>query len=210
MTDQLALIGAGGHAASVVAAMPEVPCGLGYVDPRRDENGALNLGRYLGDDDSFLENCSPDQWEVLITLVSRRNISMDVRRKIIERYRDYRSPVVVASDAVVCSPEAIGQGTVVMHKAVVNVNAVVGPHCIINTGAIVEHDCRLGSNVFIGPGAVVCGGVEIGSDSYIAAGAVIRPGVGICAGTLVGIGSVVVRDIKQPGTYFGMPVRKIK
>ena len=44
---------------------------------------------------------------------------------------------------------------------------------------------------------------------FIGSNAVILPGVKIPDNTIVGAGSVVIRSIKQPGTYFGNPAKKI-
>ena len=94
-------------------------------------------------------------------------------------------------------------------RAVLNADAAVGPHCIINTGAIVEHDCRVGACTHISPRAVLCGTVLVGEESHIGAGAVVRNNLRVCSHTVVGAGGVVVRDITEPGTYVGVPVRRL-
>lgn len=204
---KIALIGGGGHARSVMAALPSGYDVSGYVDFQA--SGEMTLP-WLGDDDTFLKNESPENYDVLFTVISGRECSLKFRRKLIERYSAFNSPVVTAPTAWVADDARLGRGTVVMHAAVVNTNSSIGPHCVVNTGAIVEHDCKIGSNVFIGPGVVICGGVEVGDDVYIGAGAVVRPGIKICSGTLVSLGASVFRRINVPGTYFGNPARKIK
>ena len=212
MNKALALIGGGGHARSVIAALPGKGNLSGYVDIRpRDDMALFQSGlKWLGDDDCFLSKESPDRFEILITLVSGRDCSLDLRRKLIERYAAFSSPVVIAPTSWVGEGTDLGKGTVVLNHAVVNVNSSVGEHSVVNTGAIVEHDCKIGSNVFIGPGVVVCGGVEIGNNVYVGAGAVIRPGLRIADGSLVSLGASVFHNIVKPGTYLGNPARKIK
>jgi acetyltransferase-like isoleucine patch superfamily enzyme len=92
---------------------------------------------------------------------------------------------------------------------VVNPGATTGAACIINTHATLEHDCRLGDNVHLAPGATVSGGVVIGSHSFVGAGAVVIQGVRIADGCLIGAGTVVTADIVVPGTYAGVPARRI-
>lgn len=203
----LTLIGAGDHALSVLAAMPEGMQADSFVDPS-DEAVVEGLQR-LGDDDEFLSRFSPDERDVLITLVGTRNGSLAARRRLIGRYAAYASPTVVAPTANVDPRASIGPGTVVMHGAIVNTLAGIGAHSVINTGAIVEHHVEIGENVFVGPGAVLCGRVRVGSDAFIGAGAVINPGLSICGGAVIGAGSVVTRDITEPGTYAGVPARKL-
>ena len=202
---KIALIGGGGHALSVAAAMSQQPDG--YVDML--SNDAMPFP-WLGDDSHFIDSCSPEHWQILITVVSGRDCSLGLRRRLIQLYQNYDSPAVKAPTAWIAPSASIEKGVAVLHHAVVNVNSRVGAHSVINTGAIVEHDCRIGSNVFIGPGAVICGGVNIGDDVYIGAGAVIRPGISICDGALISLRASVFRNITTPGTYFGTPAKRIK
>lgn len=203
---RLALIGGGGHALSLLEILPGDMMVAGYVD-FRDVPG-MTLSR-LGDDQSFVESASKDL-AVLITMVSGKSCSLSARARLIRMYEGYVSPVIVASTAVVAGDVAMGDGTAVFHRAVVNAGTSLGRHCIVNTGAIVEHGCTLGDNVFVGPGAVVCGGVTIGDNVYIGANATLRPGVKVCSDAIIGLGAAVVTDIVEPGTYVDIPARKIK
>jgi acetyltransferase-like isoleucine patch superfamily enzyme len=53
------------------------------------------------------------------------------------------------------------------------------------------------------------GSAKIGNNVFIGSNAVILPGVKIPDNTIVGAGSVVIRSLKQVGTYFGNPAKKI-
>lgn len=207
MKKEVVLIGAGGHARSVMAAMPSDLFVAGYVD--NAAIGSMDID-WLGADDDFIEANSSEKYDILLTVVAGCDCSMALRRKLIGKYNGFHSPVIIAPTAWVADDATVSDGTVVMHRAVVNTNTEIGKHAVVNTGAIVEHDCKIGSNVFIGPGAVICGGVEIGDDTYIGAGAVVRPGIKVCSGTLISLGAAVFRNITKPGTYFGMPAKKIK
>lgn len=207
MSKRLALIGAGGHARSVMAAMPRGINAAGYVDMSEAED--LHIP-YLGDDETFICDFSPAEWDIFITVVSGRDCSLGIRRRLIDLYAGYGSPSIIAPTAWVAESAVVGKGTAVMHHAVVNTDSIVGEHSVVNTGAIIEHDCKVGSNVFIGPGAVLCGGVEVGDNVYIGAGAVVRPGVKIVSDSLISLGASVFRNIRVPGTYFGNPAHKIK
>lgn len=203
----LVLVGGGGHALSAMACLPEDCDIAGYVDFK--DNDLMSLPRIANDDD-FLAEVSPREFAVLITFVSGADGSLETRRRVIERYRAFHSPTVVAPTAWTARDARIGAGTVVFHRAVVNAGAKVGEHSVINTGAIVEHNSTVGSNVFIGPGVVVCGGVEIGDNVYIGAGAILKPGVKVGSDVFIGLGSVVSGDLVEGGRYVGMPARRVK
>lgn len=102
----------------------------------------------------------------------------------------------------------IGTGTVIMSNAVVNVSAIIGEHCIINTGAVVEHDNVIEDYVHISPRAALAGTVRVGTLTHIGIGATVRNNTDICSDCIIGAGAVVVKDIREPGIYIGVPVKK--
>lgn len=114
--------------------------------------------------------------------------------------------------AAVVSPvgTGIGEGTVVMANAVINPYAQIGKHCIINSGATVEHDNVVGDFAHISVGTKLAGAVSVGERTWVGVGATVRNGIHICGGCMIGAGSVVIRDITCPGTYVGVPARRIK
>ena len=132
-----------------------------------------------------------------------------VRQKL-DSARKLRWYTAIHPSAVVSPSARIGEGSVVMPRAVINAGAVVGRHCIVNTGAIVEHDNRLEDYVHISPAAALGGTVRVGSGSHIGIGACVRNNISICGGCIIGAGAAVVKNITEPGTYAGVPARKIR
>lgn len=102
----------------------------------------------------------------------------------------------------------IGAGTVVMANAVINSGARIGRHCIVNTAAIVEHDNVLADYVHISPNAALAGTVTVGKRTHIGVGVSVRNNLSIGADCVIGAGGVVVKDIREPGTYVGVPVKR--
>ena len=134
-----------------------------------------------------------------------------VRRKIAESMGNVRwytaiHPAAVVSDMNV----SIGPGTAVMAGAVINPGAAIGAHCIINTAAVVEHDNIIGDYAHISVGAKLAGTVTVGPDTWVGIGAVISNNLSICGGSFIGAGAVVVKSVTEPGTYVGVPARRIK
>jgi UDP-3-O-[3-hydroxymyristoyl] glucosamine N-acyltransferase len=62
----------------------------------------------------------------------------------------------------------------------------------------------------ISPNAALGGTVRVGALTHIGIGATVKNNTDICGGCVIGAGAVVVKNIKEPGTYVGIPVRKIK
>lgn len=103
----------------------------------------------------------------------------------------------------------IGEGSVVMAGAVVNSDVRIGRGCIINTGASVDHDCVVGDFAHVSVGAHLAGNVHVGSGTWVGIGATVSNNVAICPDCMIGAGAVVVRDITEPGTYVGVPAKKL-
>lgn len=167
------------------------------------------------DDDPEVRSCG--KYPVIGTSRTAKDIdggvfvaigSAKVRRRIQQSVNSERIVTLIHPNAVV-SDAQIGRGTVVMAGAVINPGAVIGEGCIINTSSSVDHDCRIGDYVHIAVGAHVAGSVEIGGETWIGAGATVSNNVSICAGCMIGAGAVVVDDIMEPGTYVGVPAKRL-
>lgn len=104
-------------------------------------------------------------------------------------------PTIISPTACVSSNAVIGQGSVVMHMAIVGPGAQVGANCILNTRALVEHDAHVGDHCHLATAAVVNGGCVIGAGSFIGSGAVLRHGVRIGERAVIGMGEIVRHDV---------------
>ncbi len=202
----LVFIGGGGHALSVLGMLGAGYAVNGYVDACQIDGFPAE---WLGTDSEFMASYAPEDTPVHIAVIMGHDSSLSVRAGIINRYRKYAAPVLVAETAVVTPFSTVGRGSAVMHRAVVN-GACLGDYNVVNTGAIVEHGVITGENVFIGPGAVVCGGVKIGNNVMVGAGAVIRNNVSIPSGTIIGISAAITKNLPEQGVYAGVPAKKIK
>lgn len=197
---KIILIGGGGHALSVAAAIEDDI--IGYVDIQPNESLPWP---YLGTDDEFLKTYN--EGDIIITLVADKHCDLYRRSELIRKYDHLITRHHVSPGAFVDASVKIGEGSVILRHAMINCNTSIGRHCVINTGAIVEHQCSIGNNVFIGPGAVICGGVMIGDNVYIGANATLRPGIKVASGAIIGLGAAVVSDIESAGVYAGVPAK---
>lgn len=133
----------------------------------------------------------------------------DVRKQIQESIPDEKLDTLIHPDAVVAEDVVIGKGTVVMAGAVINPGVRIGKGCIINTCSSVDHDCEVGDYVHIAVGSHLCGTVTVGDGTWIGAGATVSNNVSICSDCMIGAGAVIVNDIRENGTYVGVPGRRI-
>ena len=128
--------------------------------------------------------------------------------KIVEKnFKKVRWIKIVSKNSFVSKNVKIGDGTLVVSGAVININSKIGNHCIINTSASIDHDCILGDFCHIGPNSTLCGNVHIGEGTLIGAGAVIIPGIKIGKNCIIGAGSVVTKNIEDGKLAYGNPAK---
>lgn len=197
------LIGGGGHAFSLLETLSDYNQIAGYADMQPSKDMPIP---YLGKDADVLANYNPEEYDIQVTLVYTSEVNLQLRKRILERYKSYHSHTFVASTALVTRNSNLGEGSVVMERAVVN-RSSIGKNTVINTGAIIEHGCTIGNNCFIGPSAIVCGGVTIGDNTLIGAGTIVRDDISIASDCTIGMGSLVTKDIKEAGVYHGQPAK---
>lgn len=103
----------------------------------------------------------------------------------------------------------LGEGVMLFPYAIISSDSVVGNSVFINNGSQIGHDVKIGDFTSIMANVDIGGGAVIGNNVFIGSNAVILPGVKIPDNTRIGAGSVVIKSIKQAGTYFGNPAKKI-
>lgn len=132
-----------------------------------------------------------------------------VRKRIAQTY-PYHYLKLLHPRANISSQTTIGEGSVVIAGATINIDAVVGKHVIINTNASVGHDCVIGNFVHVAPNVALAGNVSIGDGTLVGMGATVVQGVKIGKWCIIGAGSVVINDIPDGTMVVGNPARIIK
>jgi sugar O-acyltransferase (sialic acid O-acetyltransferase NeuD family) len=199
MSNELIVLGSGGHAKVVIATAQAA--GFDVVA--------------VFDDDESLRGC-----DVLGVPIEGTNAegaakgipavigigSNRVRLKFAEELRcDWKS--VIHPHALVHDSVSIGSGTVVMAGVIVQPGVSIGSHVIVNTGASIDHDCVLESGVHVGPGARLCGDVKVGRGSLLGVGSAFIPGVTIGAWCIVGGGAAVTNSVCAHQKLVGVPAK---
>jgi sugar O-acyltransferase (sialic acid O-acetyltransferase NeuD family) len=104
----------------------------------------------------------------------------------------------------------VGEGCFLAAGSVVAPGARLGRSVIVNHGAVVDHDAEVGDFAHVAPGATLGGHVRIGARVLVGAGANILSGVHVAADVVIGAGAVVLADLQAPGTYAGVPARRVR
>lgn len=117
---------------------------------------------------------------------------------------------VISQRAYLGRHARIGKGCFVGNYCHVGPDARIGDDTILNNGSVVDHEVEIGAHSHIGPNATISGRSKIGDLVFIGVGATVIDKIKICSNVIVGAGATVVADITAPGTYIGVPARKVK
>lgn len=205
MSKSLIIIGAGGHG-KVIADIAKFN---GYQeivflddDIKRHKIGEYQVIGTSDDVDKFKEKYD--------FFVGIGNNKIRKRFSLMLNDKKIRQPILIHPSAVIDSTVSIGNGTVVMANVVINADSKIGDGCIINTSSSIDHDCLINNYTHISPGVHVAGTVSVGECTWIGIGTSIKNNLYIASNCIIGAGSVIVKDLLESGTYFGVPVKRVK
>lgn len=197
MTEQLPLllIGAGGHARSVIDIVEQIGQHriAGLID-RRELLGSSCLGYPVIGCDDDLPELLREGMQAFITIGQIG--APGPRLRIYEQLRllNASMPSIISPTSLVSRHAWLGIGSLIGHAAIVHAGARIGDNVIINTRALIEHDVEIADHCHIATGALINGGTIIETGSFIGSGAILREGIRIGAGSFIGAGALVTRD----------------
>lgn len=200
---KLLILGAGGHGRVIADSARKA----GYSEIAfLDDAPSQGLDAPVMGDFQDAERYSAD-WALFVAVGNQK-----LRERLFRHLEEIGAvlPAIIDSSAVIGSNVAIGSGSVVMPGAVINNGTRIGCGCIVNTGATVDHDNILEDFVHLSPGVHLAGTVHIGPRSWLGVGCAVVNNCLLTADCIIGAGAVVCHNITEPGTYVGVPARKIK
>lgn len=200
----IALIGAGGHTRSLLNIIETA----GYrITGIYDESFQAGKEEYIrgykisggpGDipADCRLVVSKGDNYE-------RARLFMSLRPRILREN-------LVHPSAVIEKHAVIHESNQIFARAYINSHAHIGENNILNTGSIIEHEAVIGNHNHVAVGAILCGRAAVGNFCFIGAGVVIIDKVSVADNVVIGANAVVTENITLPGTYAGVPARRLK
>jgi sugar O-acyltransferase (sialic acid O-acetyltransferase NeuD family) len=208
--NRIVLVGAGGHAKSVVAVLHaerkwQVAA---IIEDAVDGPGKTVLGHEVLGDRSRLPELRRAGVDKGFVAIGDNRARCRLAEVLLEGGFNV---ICVMHPAAVCMVDAsIGAGSF-LHAF-----AIVGPECRVGRNAIVQpftslgHESRVGDGVQFSPGVHVGGKVRIGDHCFFGPGAVVFPGITIGRNVAVGANSVVNKDVDDDMVVAGSPARFIR
>jgi sugar O-acyltransferase (sialic acid O-acetyltransferase NeuD family) len=160
--------------------------------------GPIN-GTYLAED------C-----KAVLTIATHRNIAL--RSKVGERLGLSRDKWarIIHPQATVAQDARVDPGVILYPGARVGPGTSLGLNSFLYYNSVLHHDSSLGEYTQVCAGVLIAGYVTVGHRCYLGIGSVLRDNIRIADDTLVAMGSVVTRDVSEPGRVLkGVPAREV-
>lgn len=209
MREKIIIIGAGGHARSVIDIVKENDefelegCIDNMYPNLKSINGMPEIP-VIGNDNNIEEFFKRGIKHFFVAIGDN-----SLRNKLFDKMINmgYEPVNIISNTARISKKSYIGNGVCIMHGAVINVNSKIEDNVIINTNSSIDHDCLIEKGVHIAPGASISGYVNIGEGTLIGTGTSIIDKISIGKWSVIGGGSVVVNDIESNVVAYGVPAR---
>lgn len=190
------ILGNGGHSRScidVIEAEQKYNI-LGIVS--NDKNTVVKNYPILGTD-CDLEKLKFKCENIIIAIGSIKNSILRKQKYETLKRIGFKFPTIISPIAYISPSAKIGEGSIIMHHAMVNSCSIIGNNCIINSKSLIEHDVRIGNHVHISTSAIVNGSTQIGDGTFVGSNAVTKEGLKIGKGCIISAGSFVNKNILE-------------
>ena len=133
------------------------------------------------------------------------------RYKVVRELQKYRLnyPNLIDPTAIMASDHVMGIGNILTGPTRLSVTTHVGDFCLFNGVCSFGHNVTVGNFVSAMTLSVVAGYGRLGDQVLVGVGAKIMQNIKIGKGSVVGAGSVVLRNVKEYTSVFGVPAKKI-
>ena len=191
---KLALFGYGGHA-------KEVACQMGkevtfFVDDEYSNNIAKPLSTF-----------NPKEYMMIVAVADSKDRARVINKLPKEtKYFTFIHPSAHIMDDNI----EIGYGSFIGANSILTTNIKLGNHTLLNRGNHIGHDTIAGDFFSMMPCAVIGGNVTLGDNVYLGSCSNVREKIYVNSNVVIGMNAAVVKDIKTPGVYVGVPAKKIK
>jgi len=192
---KLILIGAGGHCKSCIDVIENENKFkiVAIIDKKKKKK----LLKYKVFDEKYLNEISPKRYSVIITVGQIKNFK--VRERLFNKVKKlgFHLPYIKSPSAYISKHSKIGEGTIIMHGAIINAGSTIGKNCIINTNSLIEHDVVIGDHTHVSTRATVNGNVLVEKKVFVGSRSVIKNNIKIGQGSIIGASLYIKKNLPE-------------
>jgi sugar O-acyltransferase (sialic acid O-acetyltransferase NeuD family) len=179
---------------------------IGYFDDK-EELSESSFGKVIGKVDDL--NYIDFKLEVVLAVGSPK-----ILKKIKDRinnphiiFPNLIHPTIKFLDEQTIS---MGEGNILSLDVILSCNCKIGSFNIFNTRSTLGHDDVIGNFNVFSPNSQISGNVTIENENFFGFNCGIIQGKKVGNYNTIGAGAILLRSIKNEGTYIGVPAVKIK
>ena len=173
----------------------------GFLD--RDRNALRNMPsdfKILGTHEEIQFKAN----DYVVIAISNSDIRKRIAQSLLGKVQFF---TYVAPNVTIGKFTKIGQGSIICSNCFISTNSNIGDFVIANAGTNIGHDSVIGSYCSLMANVDIGGTVSLGEGVFLGTKATIIPKKRVSAGIIVGAGSVVIRNLNKPGSYYGNPAK---
>lgn len=176
---------------------------IGFFDDKEIETP---YGSYLGGINQL--NVYSDEINLVIG-IGNPQVIKKIREKIFNPNVFFPNIIHHTCNFIAKETLVIGEGNVFLTGCTLSCNVEIGNFNIFNTNATIGHDVNIGNFNVFSPNVLISGNVFINDENLFGFNCGVIQGRTIGNGNIIGASSALIRNIKDNGTYFGVPANKI-
>tara|TARA_X000000950_G_scaffold251602_1_gene313089 strand:- start:1329 stop:1907 length:579 start_codon:yes stop_codon:yes gene_type:complete len=189
---KIILIGGGSHCKSVIDVIEQ--------EKKYSISGIVDKPEFLGTkifkykvigNDLDLEFLVKKFKYAVITVGQIKSAKLRIKLFKLAKKSGFILPSIISPNSYVSKYSHIGEGTIIMHDAIINANTFIGDNCIVNSKALIEHDCSILNHCHISTNATINGGVTVGPECFIGSNVTTNNNIKIEKKSFIKAGSLV-------------------
>lgn len=182
---------------------------VGYYDDFTPVGTIVNNYPILGKLDDIEKQYKQGVFDELSIAVGYTR--MQYRKEVFERFENIIPfATFIHSSCFIDSTAKIGKGVVIFPNSVLLIDSIIEDNVFLQINCCIADASIVRKHCLVSVAVSIAGRVEVGESCFIGIGSTISSDVKVCNNVFAGAGTVIVKDITEPGTYVGVPARKIK
>jgi sugar O-acyltransferase (sialic acid O-acetyltransferase NeuD family) len=173
---------------------------VGYFDEIEPTGNIINGFPVLGKVDDAIQLYQEGKFDCIFIAVGYTRF--DLREEFYNRLKG-KVPFanIICSSVFMGENVVLGEGIFIGDNTYIDDNTIIEDNVFIHVGSTLGHNNRVGKHTYISGRFDTCGNVTVGDRCFIGVRCLVSDGISICDDSWVGIGSLVLKDITQPGKY---------